>query len=81
MWDNNIVSTAYPTNKNQNIDHTLSNRVLLNPFQHNTVDSTTINILPSVVKNKNTKTKSEDMNLPSKSRTYTAPYHHNPIVY
>ena len=49
MWDNNIVSTSYPINKNQKIDHTLANRVLPNSFHHNTVDSTTIKILPSVV--------------------------------
>ena len=71
MWDNNIESTSYKTNKNKKIDHTLANRVLLNPPQHNTVDSTTIKILPSVVK-KNQK-KSEDILLPSKHRTYTVP--------
>ena len=55
MWDDNTVSTSYPINKNQKIDNTFSDRVLPNSFQHNTVDSTTINILSYVVKNKNTK--------------------------
>ena len=55
MWDDNTVSTSYPINKNQKIDNTFADRVLPNSFQHNTVDSTTIIILPSVVKNKKNK--------------------------
>ena len=70
MWDNNIISTSYPITNNQKIDHTLANCILPNSFQHNTVNSTTIIILPSVVKNK---TKLEDILRPSKTSTYTVP--------
>ena len=53
MWDNNIVSTSSKIAKHQKIDHSLTNRIISNSFQHNTVDSTII--LPSIVKNKKLK--------------------------
>ena len=70
MWDNNIISTSYPITNNQKIDHTLANCILPNSFQHNTVNSTTIIILPSLVKNK---IKLEDIFRLSKTSTYTVP--------
>ena len=80
MWDNNIVSTSSKVPKHQKIDHYLTNRIISNSFQHNTVYSTII--FPSVVKNKKSKIKSADILLKSKHRNFTVPSLplHNRIV-
>ena len=55
MWNNNIAPTSYLPKQNQNIENTIADQDVSNQFQHNTVDKTTIIILPSIAIKKLTK--------------------------
>ena len=48
MLDINIEPTSYLPKQNQNIENTIADHDVSNQFQHNTVDKTTIIILPSI---------------------------------
>ena len=55
MLDINIEPTSYLPKQNQNIENTIADHDVSNQFQHNTVDKTTIIILPSIAIKKLTK--------------------------